>query len=126
MKVFICIFLLSIATTSFAENHYSDEYSTCMDQSGGKNFEMSECISNEYAVQDQKLNEVYKKLMSQLSDHRKQALREAQRQWIVYTEKNCDFYDDPDGGTMAQLNAQECTLSSRAMRVKELEMFLVE
>lgn len=126
MKFFICIFLLSIPTPSFAENLYSDEYSVCMDQSGGNNFEMSECISEEYAVQDKKLNEVYKKLMSQLSDHRKQALREAQRQWIVYTEKNCDFYNDPDGGTMSQLGAQECMLSSRATRAKELEMFLEE
>lgn len=109
---------------SFAENLYTDDYSTCMELSGGNDFEMSVCISSEYAVQDKKLNEVYKKLMSQLSDQRKQALREAQRQWIVYTEKNCAFYGDPDGGTMAQLSAQECMLSSRAERAKELEMFL--
>lgn len=124
MKVVIFIILMSIAAPSFAENIYSDEYSSCMDKSEGINFEMSECISKEYDVQDKKLNEIYKKLMSQLSDQRKQALREAQRQWIVYTEKNCEFYNDPDGGTMAQLSSQDCMLSSRAARVKELEMFL--
>ena len=124
MRIIICFILLSLATTSFAENIYSDEYSSCIDQSGGNNFEMSECISKEYAIQDKKLNEVYKKLMSKLSDQRKQVLRDAQRQWIAYTEKNCDFYNGPEGGSMAQLSAQECMLSSRAERAKEFEMFL--
>jgi uncharacterized protein YecT (DUF1311 family) len=124
MRVAICVLFLLLATPSFAEDLYSQEYNSCIDQSGGNDFEMSECISKEYTIQDKKLNEVYKKLMSQLSDQRKQVLRDAQRQWIAYTEKNCDFYDDPEGGSMARLSAQGCMLSSRAERAKELEMFL--
>jgi uncharacterized protein YecT (DUF1311 family) len=125
MKTLFLIFLFFVCPGSlFAQDLYSQEYSACIDQSGGNNFEMSECISQEYAVQDKKLNDVYKKLMNQLSEERKKVLRDAQRAWISYADKNCDFYNDPEGGTMASLGAQECMLSSRASRARELENFL--
>jgi uncharacterized protein YecT (DUF1311 family) len=125
MRIFFLIFLFLLCPISlFAQDLYSQEYFDCIDRSNGNNFEMSECISQEYAVQDKKLNDVYKQLMNQLPEERKKILRDSQRAWISYTDKNCDFYNDPDGGTMAALGAQECMLSSRASRAKELENFL--
>jgi uncharacterized protein YecT (DUF1311 family) len=47
----------------------------------------------------------------------------AQRSWIKYKEANCNFYADPDGGTMAILNSNDCFMSSTASRAKEIEGF---
>ena len=33
-------------------------------------------------------------------------LLEAQRAWIKFRDTNCDFYYDPDGGTMARVRAR--------------------
>jgi len=50
-------------------------------------------------------------------------LQEAQRAWIKYRDTNCDFYYDPDGGTLARVNANSCMMTSTADRARELESF---
>jgi uncharacterized protein YecT (DUF1311 family) len=102
----------------------SAEYSKCIEQSGGTDPGMLDCIGAEGDRQDKRLNDVYKKLMNKLKPERKRALQEAQRIWIKYTEANCNFYLDPDGGTAARLAASECPVLAKATRVKELENFL--
>ena len=54
----------------------------------------------------------------------RKALQEVQRLWIKYTEANCNFYLDPDGGTAARLAASECPVLAKAARAKELENFI--
>ncbi|NCC04429.1 MAG: DUF1311 domain-containing protein [Proteobacteria bacterium] len=118
-----CIFFITVIPV-YCEEIYSIHYDQCMDSSGGVTYEMQECMNSEFQYQDSKLNEVYKKLMNSLSDDRKKQLRDAQRLWIAYTEKNCDFYDEPDGGSLERLSAISCILSSTANRVRELESFI--
>ena len=74
--------------------------------------------------QDKRLNDVYRKLMNELKPERKKELQEAQRLWIKYTQENCNFYLDPDGGTAARLAASECAVLAKAARAKELENFI--
>lgn len=99
----------------------SAEYSKCIEKSGGVDPAILDCISAEYVRADKQLNNAYKKLMSLLQPERKKQLQDAQRLWGKYTEANCIFYYDPEGGTSAHLMANECDVTARVIRAKELE-----
>jgi uncharacterized protein YecT (DUF1311 family) len=102
----------------------SAEYSKCIEKSGGTDPGMLDCMGAEAERQDKRLNDVYRKLMNELKPERKKELQEAQRLWIKYTQENCNFYLDPDGGTAARLAASECPVLAKAARAKELENFI--
>lgn len=102
------------------DNAYSQAYQSCMNNSSGATFEMIDCISAEYQYQDTLLNAAYKKLMRNLSTDRQKALKEAQKAWIKFRDSNCDFYYDPDGGSMARITSNDCLMSMTAERAKEL------
>lgn len=97
------------------------EYRQCIEKSGAVDPAVLDCISDEYTRQDKKLNAAYRKLMGSLKGERKKQLLEAQRLWSKYTEANCMFYYDPDGGTMARMQAAECGVTARIERAAELE-----
>jgi uncharacterized protein YecT (DUF1311 family) len=100
---------------------YTAQYSSCMDRSGGVTYEVLDCIAEELKTQDARLNGAYQKLRSPLSAERKKALLTAQRLWIQYRDANCAFYNDPEGGTLQRVLANECMLRETAERAKELE-----
>lgn len=122
----LLVVALVVALPAFGQNksELAPEYSRCMAKAGGVDPAMLECIGAETTRQDKKLNDVYKKLMSELTPERQKQLLEAQRLWIKYTEANCNFYYDPYGGTAARLSASECSMNSKAFRAKELENLL--
>jgi uncharacterized protein YecT (DUF1311 family) len=78
-------------------------------------------MAAENALQDKRLNKAYKTLMGKLEPERRKQLQEAQRLWLRYTEMNCDFYYDPNGGTAARAASNECSVRARAVRARELE-----
>ena len=98
----------------------SASFDACMDQSGGVTVEMHACISAEHARQDQQLNRSYQALMAELTPARKEQLQTAQRLWLQYRDANCQFYADPDGGTLAGIAAADCVLQMTANRAREL------
>lgn len=106
-----------------ADDGLSQTFPTCMDQAGGVTPSMVECMGAETERQDVRLNKAYKDIMAGLSAGRKKQLQEAQRLWLKYRKANCDFYYDPDGGSIARINANDCFLSATASRAKELEGF---
>lgn len=99
------------------------QFAACMDKSGGVTASMIDCIGTETQRQDVRLNKVYKEVMAQLAPARKKQLLQAQRTWLKFRQENCNFYDDPDGGTLARVNANECFMSATAARATELESF---
>ena len=99
------------------------QFSFCMDKSGGVTVEMLDCIAAETERQDLRLNQAYKDVMAELTPQRKKQLQEAQRAWLKYRDANCDFYADPDGGTLAAVSSNDCFMSTTASRAKELEGF---
>jgi uncharacterized protein YecT (DUF1311 family) len=109
---------------AFGQENLSAEYSKCIEQSGATDPGMLDCMVAEAERQDKRLNDAYKKLMNELKSERRIELQEAQRLWLKYTEANCNFYLDPDGGTAAKLAASECPVLAKAFRAKELENFL--
>lgn len=110
-------------TASAEDAGITKNFSVCMDKSGGVTAEILDCIGAETKRQDTRLNKAYKEVMSQLPSARKKQLQDAQRAWIKYRDANCDFYADPDGGTMATVSSNDCLMSATASRAKELESF---
>jgi uncharacterized protein YecT (DUF1311 family) len=99
----------------------SNSYATCMDKSGGVTSAMEDCISEEFELQDRKLNRSYKELMASIPVKRRPDLRDAQRKWISFRDANCGFYYDPEGGSAARLASKECVVTLTADRAHELE-----
>jgi uncharacterized protein YecT (DUF1311 family) len=119
------IFVIAVAGNAIADDSlFTKQFSACMDESGGVTVAMLDCIAAETATQDAKLNSAYKKLGEQLTPARKKELLAAQRLWIQYRDANCNFYADPEGGTMAAVSSSDCVMQATASRAKELENFL--
>ena len=104
-----------------ADDGLSAKYSSCMDKSGGVTVDMLGCIGEETKSQDARLNKAYKAVSTAIEPSRAKALQDAQRAWIKYRDTNCNFYADPEGGTMATVTSNDCILTTTADRAKELE-----
>ena len=101
----------------------SPQYNACMDRFSNNNNDMVRCITGEAKRQDTRLNAAYQAAMGMQSPERKKQLQAAQRLWVQFRDANCGFYNDPDGGTLARLAANDCVMTSTAQRAKELEGF---
>ncbi len=101
----------------------SQAYNQCMDKASST-VAMSSCIQAETQLQDQRLNKVYKQLITKLESGPQKSLRDVQRQWIAYRDANCKFHVQASGGTMAQLEGGMCVLDMTRERAAELERVL--
>ncbi len=123
MKVIALVpmFVLCVVQPSFAEETpLSKQYTACMEKASETDA-MLACIATETKAQDGRLNAAYKKLGAQLEPDRKKQLQAAQRLWVQYRDANCGFYADPDGGTNALVNSNDCVLQATASRARELD-----
>ena len=105
------------------EINLTKQFSVCMDKADGVTQNMVECIDAETKRQDARLNKAYKALVADLNPERKKQLLEAQRSWLKFRDTNCAFYFDPEGGTIARVQAVDCMMTMTASRAKELENF---
>jgi len=121
MKVIVFLFVL-LSNAAFAEKQ-NPSFDACIDKAGGVTVNMLNCIDAETQKQDKKLNTVYQNLMKSLTNKRKEVLKKTQQIWIKYRDANCDFYHDPDGGTMASILGANCVMDMTTQRAKELEDF---
>jgi uncharacterized protein YecT (DUF1311 family) len=121
---FLCTALAIVCLPDAASAHdaaQSKRHTACLKKSGDTTAGMIECIDTEFLRQDARLNKAYQALMANLADPRREKLQQAQRIWLKYRDANCDFYADPDGGTIAQVSANNCMLNTTAERARELE-----
>ena len=128
-KKYLAPAMLTLALTSsaLAADRYSKQYTICMNgpqASQGVTMTMLNCGSKELKHQDKRLNSAYKALKKNLSKSRQKELLTAQRLWIKYRDANCGFYNDPNGGTMHRLFAQECFMDATRSRADELKSML--
>lgn len=128
MKIKILLLLLIAVLNvpnhaNSTEKKYSPKFDKCMDTtiSGSP---MRKCIEDEQKLLDKKLNRTYANLLKLEKPERKIQLDTAQKLWIRYRNANCDFYVDPDGGTMRLEMSDFCYLEFTYDRVKELEEFI--
>ena len=111
------------ASASASDSGQSKQYGACMGKSGNTTMGMVECITDEVRLQDARLNKAYKALMADLPPARQAQLQQVQRTWIKYRDANCGFYNDPDGGSLARVSANDCMMTTTTSRASELESF---
>lgn len=126
MKTFVFLgTALALVCASYSASAHdaaeSKRYDSCLKKSGDTTAGMIECIDAEFMRQDGRLNKAYSALMVNLTATRKTQLQKTQRLWLQYRDANCGFYNDPDGGSMARVSANNCMLTMSAERASELE-----
>ena len=108
------------ARAQSGEPRYSSQYENCVKGAGGATFPMIVCINEEHKRWDAELNQQYRAIRGKLQDARRNGFDAAQIAWVSYRDANCAFYNNPDGGTLARLEANSCMLEMTARRVLEL------
>lgn len=94
-------------------------YYACVKASRGVTAALNDCIGTEHAYQDKRLNTAYKAVRASLAEPQRTALRDEERAWITSRDKKCA--PDPDGGTGAMLDSNQCALDETAARAATLE-----
>ena len=84
-------------------------------------FDLNRCAGQAFRTADANLNRSYAAAMSRLSDTAKTRLRDAQRAWIAFRDKQCAFESNgADGGSVAPMAAANCATGLTDTRVKAL------
>ncbi|WP_043420381.1 lysozyme inhibitor LprI family protein [Cupriavidus basilensis] len=126
-KTLLSALLLAASFAAQAdETLLSRQYGACMSRPDVTTAGMHACISAETARQDKGLNAAYQSLQQGIAPARKPKLLDAQRAWLKFRDANCSFQADPDGGTLAGVNAAACVMQMTADRAKELSDFAAE
>ena len=121
LKRAVALALLAFSLNASAtDDGYSAVYSTCMDNSGGKTYEMLECIGAEIGQQDARLNQNYKAAMNALAPELQIQLRDAQRLWIKFRDADCTLLGSLSGGTIDRINGATCILDITKERADDL------
>lgn len=94
-------------------------YGACLDKSGGVTAAMQDCMHEEYAYQDKRLNRAYQILLKRLPPAEREKLRNEERRWIAQRDEKCVV--DPEGGTAQLVEAGDCRLVETIKRADELE-----
>lgn len=84
--------------------------------------EMRDCVNRRYAKVDDELNRVYRRLLAQLDPKRRALLREAQKAWIEFRDKNAAFVaSDAEGGTLYPIIEVSERASMTERRIEQLK-----
>ena len=122
---FVCVLGLCAAPLAWAEQRpLTPQFTACMSKPDSTTQSMVECIAAETKLQDARLNQAYQALRRSVGPKRQQQLQQAQRAWIRFRDANCAFYYDPDGGSLARINANDCVMTMTAQRAAELQGLL--
>jgi uncharacterized protein YecT (DUF1311 family) len=85
---------------------------------------MTACGAAAAKKSDARLNATYMAVMARLSPAGKLRMRDAQRAWLAFRDKQCLFESNGvDGGSIAPMVAQSCAMSVTDDRVKALSRF---
>jgi len=84
--------------------------------------ERERCQNEELAREDKKLNRAYQQLMNSIATPTKQTkLRETEREWLQFVEKNCQFEASTfSGGSLEPITFTECRIRHTKARSAEL------
>ena len=112
-----------LAMAGAQADDYSPTYTSCMDKASST-LAMGACIQAETKLQDDRLNRVYKQLMSKLEPQQQKDLREVQRTWVKYRDGNCAFHGTLSNGSLYRIEGAVCLLDMSKDRAAELERVL--
>ncbi|CAK13894.1 lysozyme inhibitor LprI family protein [Pseudomonas entomophila] len=112
-----------LAMAGAQADDYSPTYTQCMDKASST-LAMGACIQAETKLQDDRLNRVYKQLMSKLEPQQQKDLREVQRSWVKYRDGNCAFHGTLSNGSLYRIEGAMCLMDMSKDRAAELERVL--
>ena len=86
---------------------------------------LNACYGKLAEAADTKLNKLYKQLTAKSEGKEKDALRDAQRAWVAYRDKECDYETiGEEGGSIRPMEISICVADKTNARIKEFEGFL--
>ena len=102
-------------------NRYAND---CLQRDGNHTtVNMRQCIGRELTAWDTVLNEEYRALMASLqSDAKKKKLRQAQRNWIKFSQSFCPLAHAFNGGTLHLLSGDNCMMDLTARQAIALRL----
>jgi len=113
------VFLVVFAMVAHAQ-HMNEKDSPC--PNAVTTLDMAQCFSKAKASSDEKLTNLYKKVLSKLDGDDADRLKRVQRLWDEYREANCSaeraLYD---GGSAAPVVYLACLDALTKARTKELQ-----
>lgn len=125
MKYFcIAVFLtLTFAFPCDAQQTGFPDLDACLAKADGVQFDMQECVQEEYERQEKRMGTAYKNAREDLSDKQGKCLSASQSAWVAYRDAYGDFLygDGMEGGAIGRFNAILWMVHETARRVAELE-----
>lgn len=125
MKKHLLIAVLLCGLTGQLYAKESAQYRKCMSQDDavqGVHPVMMECVNNEIAYHDKRLNAVYQQLMKKISATQQQQLRQQQRAWIKQRDAiEKKVFEESGSGQAGELNSSGAVLAMTEKRADELE-----
>ncbi len=85
--------------------------------------DMNKCAGTDLEAADAALNDIYQQVMAQQGDTAsKEQLKNVERAWIAYRDKECAFEVGPqkDGGSIWPMEMSNCLERMTAARIREL------
>ncbi len=121
MKIRIFLFLLAAGFSlgNILSARAASGSDACLN--ANSNAQMLDCLSQEYKKEDARLNQSYQGLMKALGAKDQVRLKTAERAWVDYKAKNCDYYAGRyEGGSQAAVSALVCQVDMTYARAQEL------
>lgn len=127
----IAIFFTLIAFSQEKKTHKIDlELKNCLAKEENKSTAaMSQCLYDALDNWDLELNATYKILQTKLNSNAKEKLKDSQRQWIKFRDKEVEFINETYGkadGTMWRVIKIDKILEITRNRTEELQLLLVD
>lgn len=102
----------------------ADPFKTCFDNAA-TTAAMHQCANQEFEFYDKKLNQIYQTLQSKVGSENKAALTEAQRAWVAFRDKECQFSSQQNaGGTIQPINLLGCYTNLTQKRITDLQLYI--
>ncbi len=103
----------------------ADDYVDCANAM--TQLDMNICANKDYLAADRKLNAAYRRLRGTLDSGGAIKLRDAQRAWIVFRDKECRFESaQNEGGSIYPMVYAGCATGATDARTRALERLLKE
>lgn len=84
--------------------------------------ELNEQAAQAFGKADGALNKLYGQLLAKVSPAGKEALKQAQRSWLIFRDQECDFETmGTVGGSIHGMMVTECRTRLTLARVKDLQ-----
>ena len=84
-------------------------------------FDINRCAAADLGKADAGLNRAYAQALARLTPGSKARLRDAQRAWIAFRDKQCAFEaNGADGGSVSPMVAMNCATGLTSARARDL------